>query len=121
MSNRIKKIYKCSECETMITIITKVHELPESIICPCDNVAENQGSKWKSLTTKYLSIRLKEQQSWKIHAYRPPKEDKEVGKDLQHFKKFMEEYVNGGFDKLWAKIESARLFLRTMTTALLIC
>jgi hypothetical protein len=29
----------------MITIITRVHELPESIICPCDNVAENQGSK----------------------------------------------------------------------------
>jgi hypothetical protein len=45
MSKRIKKIYKCNECETMITIVTKVHELPESIICPCDNVAENQGSK----------------------------------------------------------------------------
>jgi hypothetical protein len=45
MSKRVKKIYKCSECETMITIVTKVHELPESIICPCDNVAENQGSK----------------------------------------------------------------------------
>ena len=45
MSKQIKKIYKCNECETTITIITKVHELPESIICPCDNVAENQGAK----------------------------------------------------------------------------
>lgn len=45
MSKRVKKIYKCNECETMITIITKVHELPESIICPCDSVAENQGAK----------------------------------------------------------------------------
>ena len=61
MSNRVKKIYKCKECETMITIVTKVHELPESIICPCDSVAENQGSKWKSLTTKCLSTRSKEQ------------------------------------------------------------
>ena len=45
MSKQIKKIYKCKECETTITIVTKVHELPESIICPCDNVAENQGAK----------------------------------------------------------------------------
>jgi hypothetical protein len=45
MSKQIKKIYKCKECETVITIVTKVHELPESIICPCDNVAENQGAK----------------------------------------------------------------------------
>jgi len=45
MSKQIKKIYKCSECETTITIVTKVHELPESIICPCDNVAENKGAK----------------------------------------------------------------------------
>jgi|688.fasta_scaffold954291_3 hypothetical protein len=45
MNKRVKKIYKCASCETMITIITRVHELPESIICPCDNVAENQGSK----------------------------------------------------------------------------
>ncbi len=45
MSKRVKKIYKCVECETMITIVTKVHDLPESIICPCDSVAENQGSK----------------------------------------------------------------------------
>lgn len=42
MSKRVKKIYKCVECETMITIVTKVHELPESIICPCDKVAESQ-------------------------------------------------------------------------------
>ena len=45
MSKRVKKIYKCVECDTMITIVTKVHELPESIICPCDKVAESQGSK----------------------------------------------------------------------------
>ena len=62
MSKRVKKIYKCVECETMITIVTKVHELPESIICPCDKVAESQGLKWESLTTNPLSIRLKEQQ-----------------------------------------------------------
>ena len=61
MSKRVKKIYKCNECETMITIITKVHELPESIICPCDSVAENHGEKLKSQTTRYLSIRLREQ------------------------------------------------------------
>lgn len=42
MSKRVKKIYKCVECDTMITIVTKVHELPESIICPCDKVAESQ-------------------------------------------------------------------------------
>jgi DNA-directed RNA polymerase subunit RPC12/RpoP len=44
MSEYIKKIYKCSDCETVITIETSVHELPESIICPCDSVAENQGA-----------------------------------------------------------------------------
>ena len=42
MSKRVKKVYKCIECETMITIVTKVHDLPESIICPCDNVAESK-------------------------------------------------------------------------------
>jgi len=61
MSKRVKKIYKCVECETMITIVTKVHELPESIICPCDKVAESQWSNWKNLTIRYLSTRLKEQ------------------------------------------------------------
>jgi len=45
MSKQIKRIYKCEECKTTITISTKVHELPESIICPCDSVAENQGAK----------------------------------------------------------------------------
>ena len=45
MNKQIKKIYKCEECKTTITIVTKVHELPESIICPCDNVAANQGVK----------------------------------------------------------------------------
>ena len=45
MNKQIKKIYKCEECKTTITIVTKVHELPESIICPCDNVAANQGEK----------------------------------------------------------------------------
>ena len=61
MKKQIKKIYKCHECETVITIVTKVHELPESIICPCDNVAENQGTKWKSLTINHPSTKLKEQ------------------------------------------------------------
>lgn len=45
MNKQIKKIYKCDECKTTITIVTKVHELPESIICPCDNVAKDAGSK----------------------------------------------------------------------------
>jgi hypothetical protein len=34
------------------------------------------------------------------------KEDKEVEKDILNFKKLMEEYANGGFDKLRAKLES---------------
>lgn len=42
MSEQIKKVYVCNECKTMITIETGVHELPESIICPCDNVAESK-------------------------------------------------------------------------------
>ncbi len=42
MNKRVKKVYKCIDCNTMITIVTKVHELPESIICPCDKVAESQ-------------------------------------------------------------------------------
>lgn len=36
----IKKIYKCNECKTIITIETEVHELPDSIICPCDTPME---------------------------------------------------------------------------------
>ena len=60
MSKRVKKIYKCNECETMITIVTRVHELPESIICPCDSVAENQGAKWENLTIRLLSTKLRE-------------------------------------------------------------
>ena len=61
MSKRVKKVYKCIECETMITIVTKVHDLPESIICPCDNVAESKWFNWKSLIIKCLNIKLKEQ------------------------------------------------------------
>lgn len=34
------------------------------------------------------------------------KEDRDVEKDILHFKKLMEEYANGGFDKLRAKLES---------------
>jgi hypothetical protein len=34
----MKNIYKCEECKTVITIETDQHELPESIICPCDSV-----------------------------------------------------------------------------------
>jgi hypothetical protein len=34
----MKNTYKCAECKTVIAITTKVHELPESIICPCDAV-----------------------------------------------------------------------------------
>jgi hypothetical protein len=32
----MKKIYKCEDCSTVISIETEVHKLPESIICPCD-------------------------------------------------------------------------------------
>lgn len=32
----MKKIYKCEDCKTVISIETEVHELPESIICPCE-------------------------------------------------------------------------------------
>jgi len=34
----MKTTYKCPDCKTTIAITTTVHELPESIICPCDNV-----------------------------------------------------------------------------------
>jgi hypothetical protein len=34
----MKKTYKCPECATTIAINTKVHTLPESIICICDAV-----------------------------------------------------------------------------------
>jgi len=37
----MKTTYKCPECATSITINTKVHELPESIICPCEAVMPN--------------------------------------------------------------------------------
>jgi hypothetical protein len=33
-----KITYECPECKTIITIETEVHELPESIVCPCDTV-----------------------------------------------------------------------------------
>lgn len=29
-------VYACPECKTKITIETEVHDLPESIICPCE-------------------------------------------------------------------------------------
>lgn len=32
----MKKIYKCNACETIITIETEVHDLGDSITCPCD-------------------------------------------------------------------------------------
>ena len=38
------------------------------------------------------------------------KDDKEVEKEILHFKKLMEEYANGGFDKLRAKLESSPSF-----------
>ncbi len=44
MSKQNKRIYKCTDCKTVITVETSVHELPESIVCPCDNLAENQGA-----------------------------------------------------------------------------
>lgn len=34
----MKTTYICPECKTSIIINTKVHELPESIICPCDAI-----------------------------------------------------------------------------------
>jgi hypothetical protein len=41
----MKNTYKCPECKTSIVINTKVHELPESIICPCDAVMPMESSK----------------------------------------------------------------------------
>jgi len=38
------------------------------------------------------------------------KDDKEVEKDILNLKKLMEEYANGGFDKLRAKLESSPSF-----------
>jgi DNA-directed RNA polymerase subunit RPC12/RpoP len=39
----MKTTYKCEECKTIISIETEVHELPESIICPCDQVMPSIG------------------------------------------------------------------------------
>jgi DNA-directed RNA polymerase subunit RPC12/RpoP len=41
----MKNTYKCAECKTSIIINTKVHELPESIICPCESVMPLDSSK----------------------------------------------------------------------------
>ena len=41
----MKNTYKCAECKTSIVITTKVHSLPESIMCPCDNVMPLASSK----------------------------------------------------------------------------
>lgn len=38
------------------------------------------------------------------------KDDKEVEKEILSFKKLMEEYANGGFDKIRAKLESEPAF-----------
>jgi hypothetical protein len=38
------------------------------------------------------------------------KDDKEVEKEISNFKKLLEEYANGGFDKIRAKLESAPSF-----------
>jgi hypothetical protein len=38
------------------------------------------------------------------------KDDKEVEKEILNFKKLMEEYANGGFDKIRAKLESDPAF-----------
>ena len=39
-----KKIYKCTECNTIISIETEVHDLPASIVCPCDQVMPSIGA-----------------------------------------------------------------------------
>ena len=33
---KMKKIYKCNECDTTITIESEAHDLGDSITCPCD-------------------------------------------------------------------------------------
>jgi hypothetical protein len=40
----MKSIYKCEECATVITIETEVHDLPESIVCPCDQIMPSIGA-----------------------------------------------------------------------------
>ena len=40
----MKRIYKCDECNTTITIETEAHPLPETIICPCDKEISKIGS-----------------------------------------------------------------------------
>lgn len=32
----MQKTYKCDDCDTVITIATKTHELHDVITCPCD-------------------------------------------------------------------------------------
>ena len=38
----IRVIVPFGKSKLLTGIVTKVHELPESIICPCDKVAESQ-------------------------------------------------------------------------------
>jgi predicted nucleic acid-binding Zn ribbon protein len=40
----MKNIYKCEECSTTITVETNVHEMPESIICPCEATMPSIGA-----------------------------------------------------------------------------
>lgn len=41
----MKTIYKCPECATTITIETEAHDMPESIICPCEQTMPSIGSR----------------------------------------------------------------------------
>jgi len=41
----MKNIYKCPDCNTSITIETEIHALPESIVCPCDQVMPMIGDE----------------------------------------------------------------------------
>jgi hypothetical protein len=41
----MKTIYKCPECATTITIETEAHDMPESIICPCEQIMPSIGAK----------------------------------------------------------------------------
>lgn len=40
----MKRIYKCNDCLTIITIETDAHPLPETIICPCDTEISKIGT-----------------------------------------------------------------------------
>lgn len=41
----MKKVYKCESCDTIVTIVSEVHDLGSQITCACDQVMEWDGQE----------------------------------------------------------------------------